>query len=428
MPTASERLAALAFERVPERVREAAHLHLVDTVAAWVAGSAPLSRGLRAIDAGLSLSGGAMAHCFEVDDIHQGTTICPGCAVVPAALEAADLNTEVSGDALLAAIAVGYEAAIRTGMGAATASQLAHGWWPTALAGPVGAAVAAGRLLGIDQVRLAHAIGIAGLHAGGLITGGVEGPSGRHLAAGSPAARGLLAARAAAAGWTGPLRLFEDPRGYSGVPHDPARWADAFGADPQMPETAIKPYACARQLHAAVAALLNVMAEAGTKADDLEEVTCYLPSPCYRITNRPEPPANATAASGSGRYVLAVAALRGELLVAEYEPDVMNDARVLSLMTRIKLAPAEDLDALYPRLWPARVEVTLKGGRRRAVQLESAPGGADAPIGPELFRAKFDRLVGPVLGNAGAKRLWDVLHQLDRPGAVEALVKQLRSL
>ena len=108
----------------------------------------------------------------------------------------AGAGAEPVGEAL-DAYAAGFEA-----MGAlARASHPAlydRGWHPTAVCGGVGAAVAAGRLLGLDAEAQRSAVALALLGAGGLRA--AFGSDGKALQVGWAAAAGVRAARLAAAG------------------------------------------------------------------------------------------------------------------------------------------------------------------------------------------------------------------------------------
>lgn len=99
-----------------------------------------------------------------------------------------------------------------------------------------------------------NALGIASLNAGGMITGGHEGATGRHLIFGRAAQSGILSLLAASQGFTGPKRAFEDPRGFCLTLSAAPKWEYLQSAEPYcLPAVAFKPYPCARQLHAASA-------------------------------------------------------------------------------------------------------------------------------------------------------------------------------
>src|SRR5205085_9845437 len=82
--------------------------------------------------------------------------------------------------------------------------------------GPFGAAIAAGRLLGLDASRMRDALGIAGSLACGLMEFARSGTGAmvKRLHLGRAAESGVLAASLAADGFTGPASVLEGEFGF----------------------------------------------------------------------------------------------------------------------------------------------------------------------------------------------------------------------
>src|SRR6476646_5614460 len=195
---------------------------------------------------------GAAGHVLDFDD-----TYLPGIAhlsapVAPAALVVAARRGATAGQAL-DAYAAGFEA-----MGAlARASHPAlydGGWHPTAVCGPVGAAVATARLLGLDDERERAAAGLALLRAGGLRA--AFGSDGKALQVGMAAAAGVHAARLAEAGAVVDAgRIATGTAGFAEA--FSARHATAGDGPPAIGENWIKAYPCCLQSHGAIEAALQ---------------------------------------------------------------------------------------------------------------------------------------------------------------------------
>ncbi len=164
-------------------------------------------------------------HMLDYDDTFADGVAHLSAACAPAALMvAADLGLTL-GDAL-DAYAEGFEA-----MGAlAEASHPAlyeRGWHPTAVCGPIGAAVAASRLLGLDPEQERNALAVAVLRAGG--TRGAFGSDGKAIQVGLASAAGVQAVLLARAGVTVDPRAIHGPVGLEAVVG--AKWAlDGAGA------------------------------------------------------------------------------------------------------------------------------------------------------------------------------------------------------
>ncbi len=129
--------------------------------------------------------------------------------VVAAAVAVAE-TLGAQGAELLSAVAVGLEVIARVHQGVGQ-FMAARGWDETAATGGLGAAVAAGRLLALDERALTAAIGIASTRAAGL-----RSALGTDVAAfqvGKAAADGIEAARMAGRGFTSPATSIEGRRG-----------------------------------------------------------------------------------------------------------------------------------------------------------------------------------------------------------------------
>lgn len=160
-------------------------------------------------------------HVLDFDDTLADGVIHVSATTAPAALVlAAHLGLSLR-DAL-AAYAEGYEAL-------AAVAEASHpalydaGWHPTAVCGPIGAAVAASRLLDLSEGQRRNALAIALLRAGG--TRGAFGSDGKAIQVGLAAAAGVHGALLAHAGAEVDERVIRGPLGFDGVLG--ARWPQA---------------------------------------------------------------------------------------------------------------------------------------------------------------------------------------------------------
>src|SRR6185312_3902824 len=89
------------------------------------------------------------------------------------------------------------------------------GWHPTAVCGPIGAAIVAARLLELSATQGEHAVALAVLRAGG--TRGAFGSDGKAIQVGLAAAAGVQAALLARAGAVVDARALRGALGFEGV-------------------------------------------------------------------------------------------------------------------------------------------------------------------------------------------------------------------
>ena len=112
------------------------------------------------------LVNGAIGHALQMDDGEKNSEAHIGTEVIPAALAIAEPEG-AGGKDLLVATVLGYEAAIRIGA-AVNPSHHNRGFSPNGPIGVFGAAVAAGKILGLNEDQMADAIGSAAMQASGL--------------------------------------------------------------------------------------------------------------------------------------------------------------------------------------------------------------------------------------------------------------------
>jgi 2-methylcitrate dehydratase PrpD len=162
-------------------------------------------------------------HIHDFDDTFSDGVAHVSATCAPAALVvAADLGATL-GEAL-AAYAEAYE--VMAACAAASHPALYDaGWHPTAVCGPIGAAVAASRLLRLSAAEHEHALRLALLRTGG--TRGAFGSDGKALQVGLAAAHGVQAARLARGGVRVDERTVRGELGFEGVFGARAVTADA---------------------------------------------------------------------------------------------------------------------------------------------------------------------------------------------------------
>jgi 2-methylcitrate dehydratase PrpD len=229
-PTLAQRLSTMATQTVPAPALRAAAgaVYAVVSQARAAGASAQallLAEALRALvgEGGATVMGiearlpapwaalvnaasAAQAVDSEPGEPHWSQSAAP---VVTAAIAVAE-TLDASGAELLSAVAVGAEVTLRVRDGVGQ-SMSAKGWDVTAALGGLGAAVAAARLLGLDESTLTAAIGIASTRAAGFSR--ARGTDVAAFQVGKGAADGIEAARMAGRGFTAPAASIEGRRG-----------------------------------------------------------------------------------------------------------------------------------------------------------------------------------------------------------------------
>jgi len=446
--TLSEQLAghclALSCDQLAPDVVDAAKMHILDSIGCLLAGSR-LDPGRRAYQLAVSASGknaeaklygtelrassleaaqamATAAHCGELDDIHGGAATCIGAIIVPALLVLAE-RYGGSGRRLIEAALAGYETMARVGLSIDASKLFARGWWPSTVCGAFGVASAGARFLDWPVEKTANALGVAALHAGGMLTGGQEGATARHLAFGAAARNGLLALLATEQGLSGPKRGFEDPRGFcftlcAEPKFDSLQNFDRF----HVLEVAFKPYPCARQLHAGVEALLRLIQRHTIGANDFRSIELAVPTQNAAMVNRPMTPTLRAATLGSGQYVMAVTALRGKIDLLSFEDEYLASDAVRQLMMQVTVTASVELDRHFPKFWAGRVVVALSDGRKFTEEIIAPKGEVENPMARLDIEEKFFGLAAPVLGESKTVATINEVSSLDSRASLAPLL------
>jgi 2-methylcitrate dehydratase PrpD len=402
---------------------------VLDTVGCAVAGSShPLAPALIRVAESLH-AGGALdargrvtlaanfAHLDEVDAFHTGAAVLPCAPVVPVALELAH-RQPVTGTQLLAAVAAGAEVIVEAGMRLHAPALYARGWWPAALVAPLGAAATASLLLGQDPAISAQALALAAAGLGGLLSTDELG-AGHYCLLGRAAADGLTAALAAGSGLRASRTLLDGPAAAAlGQPTA----ASTAGTAPQLLSAAVKMYACARPLHAALEAL-DELRRRGHDPTRAATIRILLPTAALRFVTTESSPSGPAEAAASA--VCAVAAL---LAGRASDPGFFRafDQIRVAHLPEVRLVGAPALDAHYPARWGARVELLgpaeVVVDDAVGVTVDDARGGPERPWSDTQLQEKFLRLtqsVWPREDAAGWAAQCAQLHRADAETVAE---------
>lgn len=445
--TAAERLASftstLQIEQVPDPVRRAAELHILDTLGTGLAAhslgvadyarASVLEPGLSGPATAIGVEGGlpsadaafvngTICHALDFDDTHAGAIAHVSVAVMPAALAAAE-EQDASGAELLAAVVAGNEVVIRLGM-LAGAGFHARGFHPTGICGVFGAAAAAARLRGLDARTTTNALGIAGSMASGLLEFLSDGSATKRLHPGWAAHAGVFAARLAAHGATGPASVFEGRFGFYNAylnrsDVDLESSLSDLGQRWETPNIAFKPYPACHYIHASLDATRELIAEQPIEAEEIEEIVALTTQAGVSLVLEPlaakHRPRSEYEAKFSLPYSVAALLLRGGVDVSTYTDRAIADEEVLDLAGRVRYE-VEEFET-FPRALPGGIRITTRDGRTREARLPYQRGGPDNPMSAAEVIEKFAANASLALPSEAVERLQEtVLGLSEQPG------------
>ncbi len=376
-----------------------------------------LGRGLRLGLLDAPLANGQMGHLLDFDDTHMGGVVLHTSSPVLAALLALAERTQVSGEDLMLAYAVGFEAGVRVGRTAPGHHK--GGWHLTGTLGSIAAGAAGGRLLGLDAQRLTYALGIAATQAGGMQQN--RGTMCKSFHAGKAAQNGVLAALLAERGFDSSQEIVEGKRGFSRIYSDVAApeelTADLGGA--WLIETnGHKPYACGVVLHPLIDAVIAIRNRERIDPAAVSAIELRLNPLVLSITGVTEP-TSGLQSKFSFRHSAAVALADGAAGVAQYSDARAADPVVAALRRKVTAVADETL-----RKDEAHAAI-VAGGARHEAHVAHASGTTDNPMSDAAIEAKFLANAAPAIGTERARKACEFVWSLDKVADVRELIALL---
>jgi len=385
--------------------RTEARLSLLDTAACMAAGArTPVARRAlagvdrsgeggpcRAFGAG-GLSPGVAAffyalaaHCEDFDDSELVASTHPS-AVLIAALLALSESRPTTYENLGGAYTAGLAAIVHVGR-ALGYGHYRRGWHATATLGPIGAACACARLMGLDVCGLVAAMSLATSRAAGMTL--QFGSDAKAVQAGFAAQAGLQAALLAESGMTASPAVWDGPGGLLDLYGDGA----AHGFIPASPETlslasgliARKAYPCCQYTHRAIAAALSL----DVSGDEIVSGVVSLPLPFAQVV-AVEQPATPDEARFSVVYCVAIALADGRVDAASFSDSAPGRADLRAISSRLRLEPysvPSQIADLSPE-YADSVTVRTRDGRELRSEQANVPGGPESPLSVETLIEK----------------------------------------
>ncbi|KRA64329.1 MULTISPECIES: MmgE/PrpD family protein [Rhizobium/Agrobacterium group] len=363
--------------------------------------------------AAAALLNGTFGHSLDFDDTHADSSLHPSAPVVPAALAAAEL-TGASGADFLAAVVIGFEVCCRLGMALDPTEHYARGFHPTATAGTFGAAVAAGRLLGLNAKAMSSALGVAASQASGSLQFLVNGAWNKRYQVGEASMKGLMAATLAASDFVGAEDAIDGKHGFLGGYSDgadPARAVAGLGTVWETLRIGVKPYPACRYTHAAVDGLLALSRDLNLAPDEVEAITVGLHRNGITLVGAPLAEKRRARSVVEGQFSMpfaaAAALLRGRFGWDDY--DLLGKPEAEALAARVDVVRDESLENLRH---PFGATLTLRARNTDyCLRILDPSGEPETFPNAQAIAAKFRTLAGPVL-NADADTLLSRLHDL----------------
>ena len=367
------------------------------------------------------LANGQMGHVLDFDDTHMGGVVLHTSSPVLAALLALSERAPVSGEDLMLAYAVGFEAGVRAGRTAPGHHK--GGWHLTGTLGSIAAGAAAGKLLKLDAQKLTYAMGIAATQAAGMQQN--RGTMCKSFHAGKAASNGVLAALLAERGFDSTQEIIEGKKGFSRIYSDVAEPEALVAGLGQglskgwlIESNGHKPYACGIVLHPLIDAVIAIRNRDKVDPAAVSEIALRVNPLVLSITGVVDP-STGLQSKFSTLHSAAVALVDGNAGMAQYSDAKAVDPAIAELRRKVK--PIAD-DTL--RKDEAHAVITA-AGQRHEIHIDHASGTTENPMTDAQIEIKFLANATPAIGEERAKRAVAFVWSLDKQPDVRELIALL---
>jgi len=366
-----------------------------------------------------ALINGTASHILDYDDAHEGTRSHPSAPLIPALLAISEYKN-LSGSEFITAFVLGIEVSTRIGLTLGK-SYYNLGWHATPILGRFGVAAGVGKLLKLNEDRLAVAFGLAATNAGGLRR--VFGTMGKSFHAGKAAMDGMLSALLSEKGFTAPGDIFDGAPSFfemfSGE-HDPNEMIRGLGKDYQILKNSFKLYAACLLTHAAIDGLIWMRREFNFHSGSVEQIELEVCPACLAVTENTNP-RSALEGKFSIYFCAALALEKGEVKESHFTQKLIDDERIRGLMKKITVIRNESFEESE-----AHIRVKLKNGTQHSHHVVAPKGDPRNPLSFEEIIEKFEDLNSTVLSRRRMTRMIDLIQNLEKLQNLSELIRLCR--
>jgi 2-methylcitrate dehydratase PrpD len=369
-----------------------------------------------------ALANGVLIGAFECEALtgsHASGTVLP-------AVLAVCQREHLGGPAFLTAMAVGFEVSARLAR-AATGLETVRGFHNPGTQGPFGAAAAVGKLYGLDEERLASALGIAGSASAGLLEFAWSGGDTKRLHLGRASQLGLESALLARGGVNGPATVLEGRSGYfNAFSTAPATEGllDGLGSRWAIEPPWLKSYATHVTHQAVVAAIQEWKREHPLDPKSITRVVIRGAPRIIEERHTGRAPDDVLGGQYSLPFTAAVALTRDLSDPLAYDEEAIRDPLVRDLARRIELEPLEEASPESPGVWPAEVRLQCGDGSD-ILRTQPYKGSPRNPFTWDEACEKFRRYTKGILSEERAASIVAAVGRLEQIDDVAELVGML---
>jgi 2-methylcitrate dehydratase len=292
---------------------------------------------------------------------------------------------------------------------------------------------AAGRLLGLSEQQIGHAIAMAAVSdASFAVVRAKPLSQWKGLASSQSALGAMNTLFLARRGVQGPLQVIEGPLGIDHL----LRMKINIDWDKQgyegVVESTIKKYNSMIHTQSAVHCMVELARQNKLNADKVVSIEAEVFQLAFDFAGGglyglDKAIRTKEQADHSLPYLLAVALLDGDVMPAQFKPDRIIKPDVQALLKKVSVRPNHEYTEQYPGKMPAKITVRLQDGKVIEHDVQDYPGLASHPFTWEDAVEKFDRLVAGRIDEGLSREIKDAVHSVENI-QVRDLMKLLGSV
>lgn len=359
-----------------------------------------------------AFANGTMVRYLDYNDTYLSLEPAHPSDNIPSAVAVTQNATKTGRDMILATV-IGYEVQCRL----CDAGSLRAGGWDHVTYGALSTAMIAGKLWGLSEDALEHALGLAGvcnITTRQTRTGQIS--DWKACAFANAGRNGVFAADLARRGLTGPNEIFEGPKGLMhqcGIP-GAADIVLSSDGDFMIDKTYIKFWPAEYHSQSAIDACLQLRPRIEGKKIEKIHIGSFEAAVSI-IGSEPEKlrPTSRETADHSMFYCCAAALTDGDVTLATFDNARLTDPVLLDLIDRTEIVEIPSLNKDYPKGIPNDVTITCADGTTVNKRVDFPRGHAENPMTDEEVTSKFKRMANGVISPETANNILDQAWKLD---------------
>ena len=368
-----------------------------------------------------SLINSLMIRALDYNDIYWEQDPSHPSDLIPAALTPAEYLHK-SGKDLIVAIVLAYEWEQRLCEFAIPG--IRERKWHHATLTQFASPLVAGKILGLDEKQLVHAIGISASHnltLGAVTAGNLT--MMKNTVDPMATQAGVLSALLAQRGYEGPEHVMDGKEGLTdtfGGRFDLNILTDGLGQSFRINRCSMKAFPTEALTHSPISAVIKIMKQNKIDKKDVELVKIRTVARAADILSDPSKydPRTRETADHSLPYCIAATIVDGSVTPESFREDKIMDPEIRSYLKRIKVVADPDFEATFPELKKAGVEITTQNGKTFSIEVDYPLGDYRDPMDDDTLFAKFDSMVIPQVGREKRDRIVDAILSVEKTADV----------